>query len=74
MKRILGQMIPLRGFFRSSFLGGLLGLARLGSFIVRTLVLHVLVVNTEGLIDLSAKCFLVIKTGIILVTSNRIQR
>lgn len=58
MYRLESQRIRLRrGFFRSS----LLGLAGLASFTL-TLVLHVLVVNTEGLVDLSAKSFIVIET------------
>lgn len=68
MYRILSQMILLRSLFRA-LLGGLLGLAGLASFTLCTLVLHVLVVNTKGLIDLSAKCLLVVKTRVILVTN-----
>jgi hypothetical protein len=47
--------------FRSSLSGILLGLGRLSRGLALTLVLHVLVINAKGLVDLGAKGFFIIE-------------
>jgi hypothetical protein len=49
------------GLLRRSLLGGLLGLGLAGGLTIGTLVLHVLVIDIEGLVDLSAQGLFVIK-------------
>lgn len=49
------------GLLRRSLLGGLLGLGLASGLTVGTLVLHVLVIDVESLIDLSAEGLFIIK-------------
>lgn len=53
------RLVLLRG----SLLGGLLGLGLGGSLTLGTLVLHILIIDVEGLVNLSAESLLIIKPG-----------
>lgn len=67
MYQVLSQVVfPLRLVFLSSALVGLL--LGLGLDFALTLVLHVLIVNAEGLVDLSTKSLVIIEPEIMLVT------
>ena len=51
------RLVLLRG----SLLGGLLGLRLSGSLTLGTLVLHILIIDIESLVNLSAESILIIK-------------